>query len=1575
MSDAQQWRSRIRRALRWPLRFVGFLLALVALVLLTLALAFYTEVGTRLALTQGASIYGGMIPGDVSVREVEGTLAGGVTLRGVRLEDRRERPLITAGRVSLRANPFDLAALQVRPGTIRIDDLDVHVIDATVGGFADLGPQGSEPTPPKPGPIGPDLPVSIVGEVEVSRARIFEVTPGFEPVPWIEVPAFAVSVDAEGTRADATAQGRASMPAQNLEVFHVSLDAGWASPVASVDALLVQSNAATVEGHDVSVDFEREAFALEQLQLRGDARWLSERAGMTLLHDVDVTLAGSGATDAFSADVWANAPSLASVGLAVEGAVTSTFDLDALLDLALDPSAALADLPRGPITLLANAHLRGDLQHDARARLDARCDGCLNDAQPLEIHADASGGLESDWASVDASVEGSGVVVEAGAIATAWDWVVARASVDIDDLRALQPVLSVVAPGLDLAGTVDVDALCGLEMQDLRGGCWTRAEVTKGRPVDAALVEAVAWTPGSKRLSVVVGALSLDARDAQIRQRSPATRVWISPRRVAVDDLSLTVRNASGSGTVSVRGRLGLEGNRAIAATVRLSDLSLSAIDAFVPSFRGRGVLDARLDADGSLSSPAVSADVRGEGLGALGLDLGALDLRARYRDARASAEVHLVGRDVGDLRVEARVPLTVDVDGGRFELPASSSASLDASIAGAPLSTLSRFVPTLQTLTGQLDATLSVGGRLRSPDVRATVSVEGASLQGHVLPDVALVASYAESSAGGLATLDLDAEHPSAFDLLSVDAAVPLDLNLARPRARWRQGREHTVRIVLEGGQVGTIGEWRPEIEAQGEVDVNLSVRGTAVSPRIDATLHTKDVTYTQRPVGDVALSARYADDEASLRLHASGPEVSGLGLVASVPVTLDPVGGAATWHADRAHRVRLSISELLLGEAVRWLPPPEDAPQDPLDVHGRLSAYVALDGTARDPRASADVTVERASYGGRPVGQVELAASYADTRARVELDWEKTPRHTAHASVEVPVAVDLERGEFGWTREGEHHVRVAVPLLDRVLLDPFVDTGDLNAAAAVHVVLDGTPDAFDGGASVVGSLRAHGQHHRLRADVDVTQDAQSLTLDLGLGDATSSWAHVEGTLAARVPELLDGGDWKTTAFEVDADVRDVDLAQISGLMPVVVQDLRGRLTVHARMDGTLGDPRVDGRVALRGGEATVVPLRQRLRGIELAASLDNERVEVTRLKLTSGGGSLSGRGAVDIAKGAGLAGRIDLDIDRMPIRRPGLPRLDFSGEIATLIDVGLEEASVEVDIASGRVDVATSRIKAPKSVPTNDNVGFVDFDEPPPRDVTYIPPKDDPAKRTTEIKVVLVDPLKIIGPSVDMEWGGSIQANTSDEGATADGALRAEGGGFELLGNEFGIERGIVTLPDDGSNVPFIDLVAKTSVEDVGITASIRGPVVRPTLDLRSSPSMSESDIFTVLVTGSTDTQSADSEQVEAKAAGVLAAVSNPALQRQLNDKLKVDKVGVGFGDTTDQPILTVGKHVSKDVYAETEYHHNAPQNENRAELRVEYDFAPRWSLETFFGDAAAGGVDVFWGRAFDTERNLRE
>ncbi|MCA9540551.1 MAG: translocation/assembly module TamB domain-containing protein, partial [Myxococcales bacterium] len=69
----------------------------------------------------------------------------------------------------------------------------------------------------------------------------------------------------------------------------------------------------------------------------------------------------------------------------------------------------------------------------------------------------------------------------------------------------------------------------------------------------------------------------------------------------------------------------------------------------------------------------------------------------------------------------------------------------------------------------------------------------------------------------------------------------------------------------------------------------------------------------------------------------------------------------------------------------------------------------------------------------------------------------------------------------------------------------------------------------------------------------------------------------------------------------------------------------------------------------------------------------------------------------------------------------------------------------------------------------------------------------------------------------------------------------------------------------------------------------------------------------------------------------------------------------------DEAVEPIVTVGKRLTPRLYVETLYHHNAPPETNEKEVRARYRFAPKWSLETSYGDAGQGLVELYWTTRF--------
>src|SRR5690606_30359472 len=237
----------------------------------------------------------------------------------------------------------------------------------------------------------------------------------------------------------------------------------------------------------------------------------------------------------------------------------------------------------------------------------------------------------------------------------------------------------------------------------------------------------------------------------------------------------------------------------------------------------------------------------------------------------------------------------------------------------------------------------------------------------------------------------------------------------------------------------------------------------------------------------------------------------------------------------------------------------------------------------------------------------------------------------------------------------------------------------------------------------------------------------------------------------------------------------------------------------------------------------------------------------------------------------------------------------------------------------------------QAPEPIPSSDDLVFVSRVGPRPAEPEPEPTTAEPvAAERLELAVNLRDPLLISGTSIDMAWAGAVELVVDGEQIEVGGEVEARRGRLRLFGNSFDLRRGVVTLPDDGSLDPYLDLEAVSVLAEAEVTVTVRGRLSRPALEFSSNPALTEYQILTLLVTGSTEIGEGDGD-VAAKAASLLAAVSNPQLQTQLNQRLGLDRVSIGFGETIDQPILTVGKRFHRDVYVETEYHHNAPEDQN--------------------------------------------
>ncbi len=623
---------------------------------------------------------------------------------------------------------------------------------------------------------------------------------------------------------------------------------------------------------------------------------------------------------------------------------------------------------------------------------------------------------------------------------------------------------------------------------------------------------------------------------------------------------------------------------------------------------------------------------------------------------------------------------------------------------------------------------------------------------------------------------------------------------------------------------------------------------------------------------------------------------------------------------------------------------------------------------------------------------------------RARVYIGEEAT-RITAHAApaggrvrlhARVPTTFAPERLDLSWRDRAPMTVDLAATgitpqaLLAVSRFHPAADF-EVDIAASLY----GSLDTLDARATARGTLRDGEAERPLDLELRVGPQAQDLRARIGEADAPLL-ALVMSTPAPLVPLRRADADPAAVPLGGTLDLA-LPLATLMPYLPAAVVAPRGALSGQITASGTLGQPRLDGAVGITDGALTVVAANARLFDLDLALRFAGDHATVETLAARSGRGRLDGGGVarwtITPAAHAGplwSAWRVTaegrLALDDIPLVRPGLP--------AGLLDAGVrldavaEPAQTTADIRVEAVDLRLTGFRLADARPIARNGAVRRRSQGTLRRADAWLAGDGDLDLTLHLPGGRVE-----GDDTALEFGGAVTVRRRGDDFTVDGGIETRGGRFrlfdnpfELTGGRFSIEPGTIdpqravavaigqahlaevdTAPAADPLDPTIDVRAAGRVVETDVKVRIVGPSRRPSLILESDPPLPEYQILTLLITGRVDAIDERNGEVRRQAAKLIDRFHNPSLARQLYDRLGVDKLGLKFGASVTNPILTVGKQINRRLYVETVYHHDAPPDANEKEARVEYRLSPRWTVDTVAGDAGEGSLGLFWQTTF--------
>jgi translocation and assembly module TamB len=483
-------------------------------------------------------------------------------------------------------------------------------------------------------------------------------------------------------------------------------------------------------------------------------------------------------------------------------------------------------------------------------------------------------------------------------------------------------------------------------------------------------------------------------------------------------------------------------------------------------------------------------------------------------------------------------------------------------------------------------------------------------------------------------------------------------------------------------------------------------------------------------------------------------------------------------------------------------------------------------------------------------------------------------------------------------------------------------------------------------GAEPLTGSLRAD------LADAGLSHHTPSGKIELvklGTGIVTVTATHAAiatevsfdagdvGTIKGRANVARTAAHWQDMPLQGELHAQTAELGYVTLYFPEI-DKASGRLDANLAITGTLGTPLIEGTIKLSNTELDFFQINLALRQTELEATLHDNALEFSGSSHI-GPGTLSAKGAL--------------------AWRDSLPYGHFHMEGTQLRVADIPEAQIDASpnldftIKGRQISVAGSvNVPYAKIVPA-DLTGAV---RASPDEVLVGKQPENPNERfevTSDITVSLGDKVSIDTLGLKARLTGSIALHSGTDNITSGtGELSIEDGKYSAYGRQLDIQRGRLIFNGGVIDNPGIDIRAVKVFPDVTAGINVRGNLQQPRISYFSDPSLTQSQILSLLLAGGS-LQSVQNRQNGAAAQAI--AQGGAILAQQLGSKVGIQDVSLE--SDLDETSLVLGRYLSPRLYIS--YGVSLTQQLNTVKLR--YTLSDRWTIKTEAGQAR--GADLVY------------
>jgi translocation and assembly module TamB len=221
---------------------------------------------------------------------------------------------------------------------------------------------------------------------------------------------------------------------------------------------------------------------------------------------------------------------------------------------------------------------------------------------------------------------------------------------------------------------------------------------------------------------------------------------------------------------------------------------------------------------------------------------------------------------------------------------------------------------------------------------------------------------------------------------------------------------------------------------------------------------------------------------------------------------------------------------------------------------------------------------------------------------------------------------------------------------------------------------------------------------------------------------------------------------------------------------------------------------------------------------------------------------------------------------------------------------------------------------------------------------------------------------------PRLDLELKADVTYTLVGAESYAEGSVDVIRGLVEIIGGRsFEVQRGRVQFTGGPPTAALLDVQALYDNPAAEVTVVVTGPMLEPEIRLTSQPPMDEAEIAMLIATGRTELEAGAGGvgTITGEEAGKAAAsaLATQVFKNLVADKLPLDTVALDAG------ALRAGKYMTEKIYVGyvRRFENDPEKDENVDEVRVEYRISPRWTFESRYGSAQAGGASLVWSKDY--------